>query len=80
MILLMFSMAWRICLQPAACSRTAVVTCSVDAFMSATVFSTSAEAFDWRAVEEAISAISWLDARDRVDDAAQREPGLVGEL
>ena len=61
MILLMFSMASRICRLPTACTRTAEVTLAVAMFMSFTVCSTSAEADDCLAVAWAIWAMSWLE-------------------
>ena len=72
-------MAGRICREPSACSRTAVVTWVVALFMWDTVCSTSAEAWDCLAVAGAIWPMSWLERRHRLDDAAQREPRLVGE-
>jgi hypothetical protein len=60
MILLMFSMAWRICFdpRPARARRRDLLRGAVHV---GHVRSTSAEACDWFAVDEAICAMSWLE-------------------
>src|SRR3990172_9039195 len=61
MTFLMFSIAARICLEPSACSRTALATWSVAVVMRPTVSSTSVEAWDCLAVASAIWPMSSLD-------------------
>ena len=80
MIRLMFSMAWRICLVPSACSRTALVTWVVAEVMFDTVCSTSAEARDCLAVAEAIWAMSWLERDTESMMLRRARPALSARL